>query len=229
VLPRQATTDRRPAEDEEPVRDLAPPPIPDPERTPGRTSTDPEDRRAIDHAAVFGAALAAVIVLTIGEGPWDPVDTAIGVLLLLVIGGFYTVPRGVRLLEALAVAAVGTACLSVALAWPLEWALKAGSPPPLDTTATMASCQELSAAALARAQQYPDKTDPYREAERVGGDCRGDVTTTQLVRIAGPIVLIGAFAIWIRGHPPRIGGETSAKGTSVVAPRGNHPRPGVQN
>src|SRR5439155_9224654 len=67
----------------------------------------PEPRRTgpVDRAAIFGAALAAVIVLAVVQGPWTPLGTVIGAVLLLVIAGFYA-PRGASLREALAVGAV---------------------------------------------------------------------------------------------------------------------------
>ncbi|HEY1966591.1 MAG TPA: hypothetical protein VGH89_01485 [Pseudonocardia sp.] len=42
-----------------------------------------------DQAALFGAALAAILTLVFGEGPWEPLGMVFGVVLLSVVAAYY--------------------------------------------------------------------------------------------------------------------------------------------
>jgi hypothetical protein len=143
--------------------------------------------RPIDHAAVFGAALAAVIALTVGQGPWSPIGTVIGVLLLAVIQGFYNVPAGVGWRESIAVGAVVAACVSVALAWPLQIGLTHSVP---FRDVAVDRCDELGRAA--------ERTGSAQTGAGVDvtGNCLGDLTTNRLWIVALPAT--GAAVVLIR-------------------------------
>ena len=78
----------------------------------------------VDHAALLGAAVAAVLSLTITEGQWSSLNTCIGVLLLAVVLGFAppTRPAGevYRPLGWFARCGVVGICAALTVAWPLQ-------------------------------------------------------------------------------------------------------------
>jgi hypothetical protein len=87
------------------------------------TSNSDEPRNP-DEAAVLGATLAAAISISVAEGPWEPIESVIGLVLIVVILA-YMEPHKSRGSQGSAprrsaVAAVLGLCLSLALAWPLE-------------------------------------------------------------------------------------------------------------
>lgn len=78
----------------------------------------------VDHAALLGAAVAAVLSLTITDGQWSSLNTCIGVLLLAVVLGFAppTRPAGevYRAIGWFARCGVVGICAALTLAWPLQ-------------------------------------------------------------------------------------------------------------
>ena len=83
-----------------------------------------DEPRNPDEAAVLGATLAAAISISVAEGPWEPIESVIGLVLIVVILAYMEPHKGRRSLRSAprrwAVAAVLGLCLSLALAWPLE-------------------------------------------------------------------------------------------------------------
>ncbi len=81
----------------------------------------------VDAAALYGAMLAAVIALTLGEGAWTWFSTALGVALLLLLVAFYRpTHRGqpVDHRRMLATAAAGALAATLLAAWPLQLVLE---------------------------------------------------------------------------------------------------------
>jgi hypothetical protein len=78
----------------------------------------------VDHAALLGAAVAAVLSLTITDGQWSSLNTCIGVLLLAVVIGFAppTRPAGevYRALGWFARCGVVGICAALTVAWPVQ-------------------------------------------------------------------------------------------------------------
>ncbi len=78
----------------------------------------------VDHAALLGAAVAAVLSLTVTDGQWTSLNMCIGVLLLAVVLGFAppTRPAGevYRALGWFARCGVVGICAALAVAWPLQ-------------------------------------------------------------------------------------------------------------
>ena len=78
----------------------------------------------VDHAALLGAAVAAVLSLTITEGQWSSLNMCIGVLLLAVVLGFAppTRPAGevYRALGWFARCGVVGICAALTVAWPVQ-------------------------------------------------------------------------------------------------------------
>jgi hypothetical protein len=83
-----------------------------------------EQARNPDEAAVIGATLAAAITISVAEGPWEPIESVIGLVLIVVIlaymephkahGSQWSAPRR------WAVAGVMGLCVSLSFAWPME-------------------------------------------------------------------------------------------------------------
>lgn len=47
--------------------------------------------KKIDQAALLGAALAAAVGISAAEGPWEPIESVIGFVLLLIVRAFYDI------------------------------------------------------------------------------------------------------------------------------------------
>ena len=77
-----------------------------------------------DEAAVLGTTLAAAISISVAEGPWEPIESVIGLVLIVVILAYMEPHRARRQpwspARRWAVAGVLGLCVSLALAWPLE-------------------------------------------------------------------------------------------------------------
>jgi hypothetical protein len=86
----------------------------------------------IDRAAVLGAALAAILALTLGDGPWNWLGVATGGALLLLVKYFFKLPEGQPRQcwlssewgQLLGRAAVVALCFGLFVAWPWQWALE---------------------------------------------------------------------------------------------------------
>ena len=78
----------------------------------------------IDHAALLGAVVAAVLSLTLTDGQWTSLNTCIGVLLLAIVLGFAppTRPSGEssRTIGWFARCGVVGICTGLVVAWPLQ-------------------------------------------------------------------------------------------------------------
>ncbi|MGD9705561.1 MAG: hypothetical protein AB7Q42_24165 [Acidimicrobiia bacterium] len=78
----------------------------------------------VDHAALLGAVVAAVLSLTITDGQWTSLNTCIGLLLLAVVLGFAppTRPAGesYRAIGWFARCGVVGICTALTIAWPLQ-------------------------------------------------------------------------------------------------------------
>ncbi len=87
-------------------------------------TSDGDETRNPDEAAVLGATLAAAISISVAEGPWEPIESVIGLVLIVVILAYMEPHKGRGSQRSAprrwAVAAVLGLCLSLALAWPLE-------------------------------------------------------------------------------------------------------------
>jgi hypothetical protein len=99
--------------------------------------TQTEPFRDIDRAAILGAALAAVLSLTLSQGPWDWLSLFIGTTLSALVLFFFRVPADrnahPRVFSSvwgqlLAHAAVAALCIGLAIAWPLQAAIQAWTP-----------------------------------------------------------------------------------------------------
>jgi uncharacterized membrane protein len=80
--------------------------------------------RNTDQAALLGVALAATVSISAADGPWTPVESLVGVVLLCVIVAYYDVDReysGVRVwMKLIALAAVIAICSCLVVAWPAQ-------------------------------------------------------------------------------------------------------------
>src|SRR5215217_2149653 len=77
------------------------------------------DRVAAQHATLMGIALAGVIALIVGEGPFDYWGTVIGCTLLLILVAYDTPTTSRR--RQLAFAAVYALCLVLTFGFILNW------------------------------------------------------------------------------------------------------------
>jgi hypothetical protein len=108
------------------------------------------------------------------------------VLLFLVIVGFYTVTGEVGVRQAVAVGAVVAACVSVALAWPLQQALSTWQP--------------FGMTEVKRCEK------PGAEPNDVGV-CKGNETTDQLGWVAVPTMLIATGTVLVLKHRAKAKGR----------------------
>jgi hypothetical protein len=87
------------------------------------TGTDARSN-SVDRAALLGVGLAATIGLSASEGPWELIESAIGLALLLLIMAFYNADRKgharVSRAEAAAVSGVLALCVCLVAAFPLQ-------------------------------------------------------------------------------------------------------------
>lgn len=84
-----------------------------------------EDRHTgIDQAALLAALLAVFFQLTGEPGPWSPVNTGLGLILLLIIASYAQPTRGRRwgplYLQVLSVAVGAALSLCLVVAWPAQ-------------------------------------------------------------------------------------------------------------
>jgi len=86
-----------------------------------------DNTRTIDHAAVVGVALAGVLSIAFEEGAWSFISLLIGVILLLLILGFYRMPdpEDYRTSELYGLAAGLTLPFLMICAWPIQLMLPA--------------------------------------------------------------------------------------------------------
>jgi hypothetical protein len=187
--------------------------------------------RAVDRAALLGAALAAIVALTFaGEGEWDWMATAAGVALLTVLAAFFRLPTGSprRAVELAAVSAVAALAVALVVATPLQAALSAGpAGRTCRATAAVAAGQvlvddEQRRAAEQAATRLAADGVPLSGAEALAeaaeyqygttfGVCIGAVTTRWLpLPVAAAAVLIFVFAD-VRVHLTRRAGKEPAE------------------
>jgi hypothetical protein len=81
----------------------------------------------IDQAALLGAALAAAVGMSAAEGAWEPIESVIGLVLLLIVHAFYDVSAartrpGWHLVK-YAVSGVLALIWCLVAAWPVQWVL----------------------------------------------------------------------------------------------------------
>jgi hypothetical protein len=77
-----------------------------------------------DQAALFGAALAAILTLVLATGPWEPLGLVFGIVLLAVVAAYYRPPPPTGWLDATTKAAAFAAVVGlvgfILLAFPLQ-------------------------------------------------------------------------------------------------------------
>ncbi|MEV4711271.1 hypothetical protein [Micromonospora sp. NPDC049374] len=77
-----------------------------------------------DHVAILGVALAATVSIAAAEGPWEPLETIVGIVLVLVVVAFHDRPggqgRGEGWARQAVLASVLALCCCLIVAWPLQ-------------------------------------------------------------------------------------------------------------
>jgi hypothetical protein len=142
-----------------------------------------------DQAALFGAALAAILTLVFGEGPWEPLGVVFGVVLLSVVAAYYRPRRPTGWVDSLTKAAAFAAVLSLSgfilLAYPIQQLLIRRMYPRV----------ELSAPELRICMQVGARPLPGATPLELYEDCIGKITTSWgwLVCL---ILFVAAMAAW---------------------------------
>jgi hypothetical protein len=125
---------------------------------------DGSDQTRIDQAAVLGAGLAAVIAVSLGPGSWGWWSTGVGVTLLALIVGFYSVPPRTepplrRARQLLALAAVAGFCATIALAYAWQtWGPYRGATSETNDEVVDIFCGNVAEAARVNQQNELDQT-----------------------------------------------------------------------
>ncbi|MEU8611563.1 hypothetical protein AB0C29_26605 [Actinoplanes sp. NPDC048791] len=83
------------------------------------------DGQGNDQAALLGVALAAVISVSVADGSWEPIETIVGLVLLLVVAAFWNFQalkhgHAARVRRLLALTAVSSLCVCLVAAWPID-------------------------------------------------------------------------------------------------------------
>ncbi|WP_410597325.1 hypothetical protein [Amycolatopsis sp. lyj-23] len=77
----------------------------------------------VDQAAVLGVVLAAAVSISAAEGPWEPIESIVGLVLLLLVKAFVDTAQAVgpaRRAQRLALAAVIGLGAVLMASWPLQ-------------------------------------------------------------------------------------------------------------
>ncbi|MFD5797279.1 hypothetical protein ACFWIO_27875 [Streptomyces diastatochromogenes] len=95
-----------------------------------RVSSDSnQNRSGVDEAALGSAAVAAVVTLALGEGPYGWLSSGVGATLALLLAAYYrprnTLPRDNpdTYFRACAFGAIAGLLVAMILAWPVQWGL----------------------------------------------------------------------------------------------------------
>jgi hypothetical protein len=163
--------------------------------TPGSRAPGSFDRT--DQAALFGAALAAILTLVFGEGPWEPLGTVFGFVLLSVVVAYYRPPRPTGWVDSLTKATAFAAVLALSgfilLAYPIQQLLIRPRYPSVDLATPEARlCVQLGARPL-----------PGATPLELHEDCIGKITTSWgwLVCLILFAMAMAAWYAWT--HPVR--------------------------
>ncbi|WP_410811875.1 hypothetical protein [Micromonospora sp. 067-2] len=80
--------------------------------------------RLPDQAALLGVALAATVSITAAEGPWEPIESIVGLVLVVIVGAYHDLAEVRRerggLVRRIALASVLALCCCLVVAWPLQ-------------------------------------------------------------------------------------------------------------
>lgn len=79
--------------------------------------------RNVDQAALLGVALAATVSISAAEGPWEPIETVVGLVLISVVAAYYDFSTSLRewsWARSAALASVIALCWCLTVAWPLQ-------------------------------------------------------------------------------------------------------------
>jgi hypothetical protein len=137
-----------------------------------------------DQAALFGAALAAILTLTLPSGPWAPLGSVFGLVLLAVVGGYYRPLPPTGWLDALAKGAAFAAVTALAsfilIAWPVQRLVVQRRNPYRDGATTYSEtflkiCPKLGL----RLPDEPTPADVY-DNKQAYENCLGDVTSSYI-------------------------------------------------
>jgi hypothetical protein len=132
----------------------------------------PDEHDRTDQAALFGAALAAILTLVFGEGPWEPLGVVFGVVLLSVVAAYYRPQPPTGWLDSATKAAAFAAVVALSgfilLAYPIQQLVIRPRYPPADLSAPQLHiCAELGT------HEMPGATQP-----ELYEDCLGKITTS---------------------------------------------------
>jgi hypothetical protein len=153
----------------------------------------PGDRT--DQAALMGAAIAAIITLVLGSGPWELLSSVIGVSLIAILVGFYrpqwrgTSRREVvdSLTQGLALAAVGALCVCLSIAYFVQTHFLADR--------VYSNCQQVAEAAKLSQDAEPVEPFATQIEDNAFGDCLGRETTARF-----PQMWLGAFLLLLTAY-----------------------------
>jgi hypothetical protein len=80
--------------------------------------------RSTDQAALLGVALAATVSISAADGPWEPIESIVGIVLLSVVVAYFDFSRshldGQTWVRPAALASVLGLCWCLVIAWPLQ-------------------------------------------------------------------------------------------------------------
>jgi hypothetical protein len=135
-------------------------------------SPAPGNHDRTDQAALFGAALAAILTLVFGEGPWEPLGVVFGVVLLSVVAAYYRPQPSTGWVDAITKASAFAAVLALSgfilLAYPIQqWLIRPRYPNPDPSAPELRICPDLGTRAT-----------PGATPRELYEDCIGKITTS---------------------------------------------------
>lgn len=146
-----------------------------------------------DQAALFGAALTAILSIVVAPGAWAPFNVVIGVILVGILAAYYR--PGTRAgsgffdlaSKAFAFAAVAALCGSILVAYPYQEII-------------VKNTQEARDYCARNFFTSPGATE--RAVDDLQSDCIGSVATDKLW-LPYVVLFVLALAVWIRWVAPR--------------------------
>jgi hypothetical protein len=147
-----------------------------------------------DQAALFGAALAAILTLVFGEGPWEPLGVVFGVVLLSVVAAYYRPAEPTGWLDSFTKASAFAAVLALSgfilLAYPIQQLVIRPHYPHVD----------LSAPELRICLELGTRPVPGAKPLELYEDCIGKITTSWgwFVCLVLFVLAVAAWYAWTR-------------------------------